>query len=67
MKFIHAHQIAKNTMGYASTDAAAWPLTKPWWRLATHCAIATTKARSTNNSNGVEVRCASLGSLPIIG
>ena len=60
VKFIHAHQIAKNTIRYGPTPrervavlgdvsascAATW-------------AIATTNVRSNSSSSGLETRCAS--------
>ncbi len=56
-KFIHAHQIPKNTRMYFPTGAPTEPPSaKAWWRLFAACATATTKTRSKNSSSGVDDR-----------
>jgi hypothetical protein len=62
VKFIHAHQMAKNTMGYPSIASAPCPSTSWWCSVFAAWATATTKVRSKNSSSGVEARCTSSGS-----
>ena len=67
MKPIHAHQMAKNTMRYATTPSPAWFSATSWCSSAAACATATTKQRSKNSSSGVAVRCGSAVERAVIG
>ena len=64
MKFIHAHQIPKNTSGKPRMASVAWPSSSPWWSPSAAWATATTKVRSKNSSSGVADRCDCAGSRP---
>src|ERR671917_401631 len=66
VKFIHAHQMAKNTRGNATSASAAPPPTSKWCIVLDAWATATTKVRSKNSSSGVEARCCSSGSRDVI-
>src|SRR4029453_11315312 len=59
VKFIQAHQIAKNNMAKPKVASAAWPSVIPWCSALAACATAITNTRSNNNSSGVEARCSS--------
>ena len=67
MKFIQAHQIAKNTMKYPTRAEAVWPSSTPWPRAAAACETATTKVRSNSSSSGVETRSGSSCARATIG
>ncbi|MEZ5144631.1 MAG: hypothetical protein R2726_19270 [Acidimicrobiales bacterium] len=58
VKFIHAHQMAKNTRRKRQITAR-WPSPIPWCRPAAAWPTAMTKTRSKNSSSGVEARCGS--------
>jgi hypothetical protein len=57
VKFIQAHQIAKNTWRKPSTSA--WPSAMLCASSAVTAATATTKVRSKSSSSGLDVRCGS--------
>ena len=62
VKFIHAHQMAKKIMAYASTVAAACPSTTPWCRFCEAWETAMTNTRSKKISRELATRCCSCGS-----
>ena len=59
MKFIHAHQMAKNTIAYPTTPSPTWSSATSWWSADAAWATATTKHRSKNSSSAVALRCSS--------
>src|SRR4029453_15432619 len=59
VKFIQAHQIAKNNIAKLTLASAAWPSEMPWGRALAACETAITNTRSNNSSSGVEARCCS--------
>ena len=62
VKFIHAHQIAKNTSAYDRRPAATCSSISEWCSEAAAMLTATTKTRSKNSSRDVAVRPGSSGS-----
>ena len=67
MKFIHAHQMAKNTCRNGPTTSAACPSATPWASCATTAATATTNVRSNSSSSCVDARCGSSTARAVIG
>jgi hypothetical protein len=67
VKFIQAHQIAKNTIRKLGTACSMWSSATSWCSWAAACATATTKHRSKKSSSGVDARCGSSGWRATIG
>jgi hypothetical protein len=59
VKFIQAHQIAKNNIAKLTVASAGWPSEMPWCSALAACETAITNTRSNNSSSGVEARCCS--------
>ncbi|SHU91549.1 Uncharacterised protein [Mycobacteroides abscessus subsp. abscessus] len=62
VKFIQAHQMAKNPIAYPMSPWVKWPSAQKWCRLPDARDTATTKTRSNSSSSGVDARCGSAGS-----
>jgi hypothetical protein len=59
VKFIQAHQMAKNTWKNGASSASTCPAAMAWPSCAVRPAIATTNVRSNNSSSGLDTRCGS--------